>query len=116
MRFAVFALVVLSVSRAFARGPHTSVEGPWWVVAGSFANADNSNFQATAVSKASAAVRRCGLEPFNDFSMKFYGFRPGYDVVVVGGYNSRDDANAALAILRPCVPSAFIKAGRHLGE
>ena len=116
MRFAVIALTILAAGPAIARGLHTSFEAPWWIVVGSFSNPDSSNFQAKAVRAASAAIRRCGLEPFNDFSMKFAGFQPGYDVVVVGGYSSREDASAALALLRPCVPGAFVKAGRHLGE
>jgi len=48
--------------------------GPYWIVAGSFADPDYTQVQSDAVRRASADVARCGLEPFNDFSGKFVGF------------------------------------------
>jgi hypothetical protein len=90
--------------------------GPYWIVAGSFANPDYTQVQDAAVQRASAAVARCGLEPFNDFSGKFVGFSKGFDVVVVGGYATRAAAEADLARLRPCVPTAYIRQGRYAGE
>ena len=90
--------------------------GPFWIVAGSFSNPDYTKVQTEAVQKASAAVARCGLEPFNDFSGKFIGFAEGYDVVVVGGYKTRAAAEADLKRLRPCVPTAYIRRGTYAGE
>lgn len=90
--------------------------GPFWIVAGSFANPDYTKVQTEAVHRASAAVTRCGLEPFNDFSGKFIGFAEGYDVVVVGGYKTRTAAEADLKRLQPCVPTAYIRKGTYAGE
>lgn len=90
--------------------------GPYWIVAGSFADPGSLQVQGEAVRRASAAVARCGLEPFTDFSAKFAGFGQGLDVVVVGGYASRAAARADLARLRPCVPAAYVREGRYLGE
>jgi hypothetical protein len=90
--------------------------GPYWIVAGSFANPDTTRVQYEAVRHAAAAVARCGLAPFNDFSGKFIGFSAGFDVVVVGGYPSRMAAEADLARLRPCVPTAYVRRGTYAGE
>ena len=43
-------------------------------------------------------------------------FEEGYDVVVVGPYRTRQEADRVLARLRPCVPDAYLKRGRYLGE
>ncbi|MCE4222395.1 SPOR domain-containing protein [Methylobacterium sp. C25] len=88
----------------------------FWLVAGSFKDPDNTNPQYAAIKQASEAVKRCGLEPFNDFSVKFEKFAEGFDVVVVGAYRTEAQARVALAKLKPCVPEPFIKAGRYLGE
>lgn len=90
--------------------------GPFWIVAGSFADPDAALVQGDAVRRAAAAVARCGLTPFNDFSGKFAGFAGGLDVVVVGGYTSRAAADADLARLRPCVPTAYVRRGTYAGE
>lgn len=95
--------------------PASALDEGFWIVAGSFRNPDYANFQTEAVARATAAVRRCGLQPFNDFSGKF-GFAEGYDVVVVGPYRGRPQAERVLARLRPCVPDAYLKPGRYLGE
>ncbi|EHP90323.1 SPOR domain-containing protein [Methylorubrum extorquens] len=105
----VFLLAAAGTSAA-------ALDSGLWIVAGSFRNPDYSNFQTEAVRKASAAVRRCGLAPFNDFSGKFRGFAEGHDVVVVGPYRTRAEADAVLRRLKPCVPDAFVKQGRYLGE
>lgn len=97
-------------------GRACALDEGFWVVAGSFRNPDYAATQYAAVEKASAAVRRCGLEPFSDFSGKFAGFSEGFDVVVVGAYRTDKEAGAALEKLKPCVPEAFIKRGRYLGE
>lgn len=108
------ALVVAGLQTARST-PASALDEGIWVVAGSFRNADNANFQTEAVARATAAVKRCGLQPFNDFSGKF-GFAEGYDVVVVGPYRTRQEADRVLGRLRPCVPDAYLKRGRYLGE
>lgn len=95
--------------------PAEALDEGVWIVAGSFRNPDYANFQTEAVARATAAVKRCGLQPFNDFSGKF-GFAEGFDVVVVGPYRERHQAERILARLRPCVPDAYLKPGRYLGE
>ena len=95
--------------------PASALDEGLWVVAGSFRNPDNANFQTEAVARATAAVKRCGLRPFNDFSAKF-GFAEGFDVVVVGPFRGRGEAERVLSRLRPCVPDAYLKPGRYLGE
>lgn len=113
-----FGAMVLGLSLlAFAPGAGaTTPAGPFWIVAGSFSNPDYTQVQEQEVARTSAAVTRCGLEPFNDFSGKFIGFKEGFDVVVVGGYTTRAAAEADLARLRPCVPTAYIRKGTYAGE
>lgn len=98
MRTTLIAVLVL----AFLIPGHAATpNGPFWIVAGSFANPDYTTTQYEAVRKTSAEVKRCGLEPFSDFSGKFTGFADGFDVVVVGGYATKAAAEADLERLRP---------------
>ncbi|XYD11908.1 SPOR domain-containing protein (plasmid) [Methylobacterium sp. NMS12] len=90
--------------------------GPYWIVAGSFADPDYTHVQVEAVRRASAAVADCGLKPFRDFSGKFVGFGEGFDVVVIGGYARRAAAEADLRRLRRCVPTAYVREGTYAGE
>ena len=106
----LLALILAAVAQA------ATPPGPYWIVAGSFANPDTTQVQDAAVRRAAADVARCGLTPFNDFSGKFIGFSAGFDVVVVGGYASRAAAEADLARLRPCVPAAYVRRGTYAGE
>jgi hypothetical protein len=68
------------------------------------------------VNHAAVAVRRCGAEPFSDFSGKFEGFAPGFYVTVVGAYTTRLKAEAMLARIRPCVPDAYARHGAYAGD
>ncbi len=113
LRCIVLGLLLLVLAPAARAATPT---GPYWIVAGSFSDPDYTQVQYEAVRQASAAVTRCGLEPFNDFSGKFIGFTEGFDVVVVGGYPSRAAAERDLARLRPCVPTADIRKGTYAGE
>ena len=112
-RGASLALLVLAWAAA---SNAATPAGPYWIVAGSFADPDYTRVRYEAVRRAATDVARCGLEPFNDFSGKFVGFAEGFDVVVVGGYASRAVAEADLARLRPCVPGAYVREGRYAGE
>lgn len=113
LRATVLGLLLLGLAPA-ARA--ATPAGPYWIVAGSFSDPDYTQVQYEAVRRAAAAVARCGLEAFNDFSGKFIGFSEGFDVVVVGGYKTRAAAEADLARLRPCVPTAYIRKGTYAGE
>ena len=88
----------------------------WWVVLGSFADPDLSSPQEEKIARVRTQAARCGFEAFNDFSNKFLGFAPGYDVVVLGAFPSKYRAEAVLNTVKPCVPGAYIKFARHAGE
>ena len=87
----------------------------WYVVLGSFPE-DNTARMAGDAQRLSTTMAKCGLNTFNDFSGKFRGFRPGYNVFVVGPYHRQNDANAALTVAKGCVPDAYVKYGEYLGE
>ena len=81
----------------------------WWVVLAS-APADQ-DVQATV-----QKMEACGLHPFNDFSSKFAGFAPGLQVVVDGAYATRSQAESVRSAASRCVPDAYVKWARYLGE
>jgi hypothetical protein len=87
----------------------------WWVVLGSFADPDLRSGHQDDIRKLRRQAARCGVSAIDDFSQKFIGFAPGYDVVASGAY-SRDRAQSVLLRVRPCVPEAYIKYGRYAGE
>jgi hypothetical protein len=105
---------VLLCTNAVAAGITRDTD--WWVVLGSFPDPDLSAPQEAKIASVRGMAARCGFDPFNDFSNKFRGFTPGYDVVVVGAFASKSKARAALDAVRRCVPGAYIKFGKHLGE
>jgi SPOR domain len=99
-----------------ATGPAVAQQASgWWVVIASF-SAENTSAMAAEFEQVNAAAARCGLRAFNDFSAKFRGFRPGYNVFVIGPYPSHSDANNALATAKRCIPAAYVKYGEYLGE
>ena len=61
-------------------------------------------------------MERCGLRPFNDFSSKFAGFRPGFQVVVDGAYATRSEAESVRSRASQCAPDAYVKRAHYLGE
>ena len=113
MRYALPAMI-LAASISSASAFEELNEG-WWIVAGSFrqSGVDRNDQRIKATSQ---QLTRCGFRPFNDFSDKFAGFSPGYDVVVTGPYSFRAEAAAVLAHARRCAPASYIKGGRYLGE
>jgi hypothetical protein len=113
MRTALAALALLVAAEAAQAGEELN-EG-WWIVAGSFRQGGADRNDAS-IAKASAGLRRCGFRPFNDFSAKFAGFAPGFDVVVTGPYTERAGADAIMERVQRCVPSAYVKNARYLGE
>ncbi len=58
----------------------------------------------------------CKLHPFNDFSSKFAGFAPGFQVVVDGAYGTQSEAESVRSAAMRCVPDAYVKQARYLGE
>lgn len=85
----------------------------YWIIVGSLPAEFHDDAAAEAIRN---RIRPCGFEPFNDFSSKFFGFRPGLNVFVLGAYASRGEANAILRAARRCVPDAYIKRGTYAGE
>ena len=81
----------------------------WWVVLAT----------VPADTDVRATVREfetCGLRPFNDFSSKFDGFKPGFQVVVDGAYATRSEAESVRSAASGCAPDAYVKRARYLGE
>jgi hypothetical protein len=94
---------------------HAEMDKGWWVVVASF-SADNVTEQQREFQQVNDAAARCGLRTFNDLSAKFTGFRPGYNVFVVGAYRTRSEAEHILLVARTCLPEAYLKYGQWLGE
>jgi hypothetical protein len=110
-RAPLFAIVVACASHAALA---QQVDDGWWVIVGSFP--ETSERMEADFERVNAAAGRCGFATFNDFSGKFEGFAPGYNVFVIGAYASKADAEGVLRLVRPCVPDAYLKRGRYLGE
>lgn len=110
----VAALLANGLTVSASSAQDALIDG-WWIVMASFdENAANITDSEERVRNAAA---RCGVQAFNDFSAKFIGFRPGLVVVTSwNAYGSKAAANAALAQIRPCIPDAYIKKGRYVGE
>ena len=81
----------------------------WWVVLATVP-ADQD------VRETVRELENCGLRPFNDFSSKFAGFAPGFQVVVDGAYATRSQAERVRSAASRCVPGAYVKWARYLGE
>jgi hypothetical protein len=114
----VAALTLCLYSLPFDSAQAALLDSGYWIVLGSIAALDN-NFTPRVeaeVGRIELAARRCGLQPFQDFSSKFRGFSPGYSVVVVGAYNSRLEAERVLLQARRCLPEAYIRRGAYAGE
>ena len=110
---AALSLMPHTVSSASAR----TLDRGWWVVVGTVPAPENNLNPFPTVNPSDSAARRCGMEPYTDFSTKFGGdFAPDFIVTVVGAYPTRSAANAALARLRPCVPGAYIRRGNYAGD
>lgn len=116
MRTALIALALIAPTALLAGD--SDQDGPssgWWIITGSFPN-DGAARNDESIRRSSAAAKRCGLTTFNDFSAKFRGLEPGYDVVVVGPYPAKASADRYLARIKRCVPGAYLKEAEHLGE
>jgi len=86
----------------------------WWVILGSF-NVDEGD-SASGVKRATGAARRCGMDAFNDLSLKFRGFAPGYMVVVIGPFTDQVVAAKTRQQVNGCVSGTYVKYAQHLGE
>ena len=86
-----------------------ALDSGWWVVLA--AVPADEDVQETV-----RAMEDCGLRPFNDFSSKFAGFAPGFQVVVDGAYATRSEAESVMVTASRCVPGAYVKWAHYLGE
>ena len=111
-RIAAPLIVLLMSAAAFAQ---QQLNEGWWVVVASVPDSDTASMESD-FERVNADVGRCGFTTFNDFSAKFTGFRPGFNVFVIGAYGRKSDAQSVLRLVRPCVPDAYVKQGRYLGE
>ena len=98
-----------------AVAPQTVLDTGWWVILASFPT-EPWERQSSDFNKMQAAAAPCGLAIFNDLSGKFNGFRAGYNVFVLGAFESKSAANTQLTIARKCFPDAYVKYGEYLGE
>jgi hypothetical protein len=107
--------VTLIASGAISASSQTTalLDRGWWVIVGVMPGTD---FDTAAADRLHARVRQCGFEAFNDFSNKFTGFAEGFTVFVLGAYPTKKEAETILRKARKCVPDAYIKQGRYLGE
>lgn len=87
----------------------------WWVVVGTFP-AEPSQRQTADFASIQSLGARCSLVPFNDLSGKFQGFKPGFNVFVLGAYDSKPKAMEVLQQAQACYPDAYIKYAEYLGE
>lgn len=62
-----------------------------------------------------ARAAYCELQTYNDLSMKFRGFEPGYNVFVVGPFALRASADSATVAARRCFPGAYVKYAEYFG-
>jgi hypothetical protein len=88
-------------------------EEGYWVIVGSVPTHDMAAWErAGRAVKAKAAA--CGIDPLDDMSDHFAGFRPGYNVFLVGPYD-RGKALAVRDVARGCIPDAYVKFGSYIG-
>jgi hypothetical protein len=106
-----FVLFLCSVNASVAK----DLDKGWWVILGSFPTEPYQRMQSDLES-VNAAAARCGVQAFNDFSSKFQGFKPGYNVFVLGAYASQARANSVASTVRRCFEEAYVKYGEYLGE
>ncbi len=104
--------IVLSLAGG-AQGTGSRIDGGWWVVVGV---TQGRLFNDDGAALIHARIRKCGFQAFNDFSEKFTGFAGGLTVFVLGPYPSKKEAQIIKSSASRCVPDAYIKQGRYLGE
>jgi hypothetical protein len=87
----------------------------WWVILRAFPT-EPAQRQRTDFEWVNTTAALCSVQTFNDLSKKFRGFRPGYNVFVVGAFASRAQADRVRKAVNRCFPDAYIRYGEHLGE
>jgi hypothetical protein len=112
LRYAgILILAALFTGTAVAK----DLDKGWWVIVATFPAEQTGRMQSD-FDTVNAAAARCGVQTFNDFSGKFRGFAPGYNVFVLGAYPSPARAKEVADSVRGCFAGAYVKYGEHLGE
>ncbi len=106
-----FVLLLCTANMSAAK----DMNAGWWVILGSFPTEPFQRMQSDS-DAVNMAADRCGVQAFNDFSAKFRGFKPGYNVFVLGAFPSREHANGVANTVRRCFNGAYVKYGEYLGE
>ena len=95
----------------------SELDSNWWIILANFkicgSEACNSREHRAQIER---QAQKCQLKIFNDFSMKFSGFSPGYEVYVVDEIFTLAKAQRALKNIKKCFPEAYIKYGDYSGE
>ncbi len=107
-----FLLCLLGIAAAAIPSAAADLDKGWWIIVGSFPTEPLRN----DFDRMEATAARCGIRIFNDFSSKFRGFAPGYNVFVIGAFASRGEAEHHMRIARQCFAGAYLKYGEYAGE
>lgn len=107
------ATLALGAIMGVMAGTARADQAYWYVVLGSFAHEPNGEEAAAALRE---KVADCGISAGTDNTLFMQGFAPGYDVTVVGPFQTKASANRQLAFARDCVPGAYIKRAIPTGD
>ena len=117
MKFKFTFLIYLVIMTINNSALAASQDKGWWIILANFkicgSEACNSREHRAQIER---QADKCHLKIFNDFSMKFSGFSPGYEVYVVDEVFTKLKARIALKNVRNCFPDAYIKYGHYSGE
>ena len=95
----------------------SELDANWWIILANFkicgSEACNSREHRAQIER---QAHKCQLKIFNDFSMIFSGFSPGYEVYVVDGVFTKATAKISLKNIKKCFSEAYIKYGHYSGE
>lgn len=118
-QFRIMCPAAAAVGIKSRRGAASDLESGWWVILGSIDVSSDYIVTSTVLQKQQvieAAANRCGFKAFTDFSMKFAGMAPGYNILVLGPRNERLEAEKIAQSVRRCVPDAYVKRTSYAGE
>ena len=117
MRFKFTFLIYLIIMTINNSALATTQDKDWWIILANFkicgSEACNSREHRAQIER---QAQKCQFKIFNDFSMKFSGFSPGYEVYVVDEVFTKHKAQIALKNVKNCFPNAYIKHGIYIGE
>lgn len=117
MKFKFTFLIYLVIMTINNSALAASQDKGWWIILANFkicgSEACNSREHRAQIER---QAQKCQIKVFNDFSMKFTGFSPGYEVYVVDETVTLAEAQKTLKNIKKCFPEAYIKHGDYSGE